>query len=355
MSETTTAVPALPELSAEELSAYSLTRALAVAAYDLQGPSLEREVADAFSAAMRGVPTRGVPVPLAALNTGTATAGGNAVFEGAGPLIEELRPRSVLASLGATLITDLQLPFGMPRVDSTEEAIFVPETPGAPHDDDDAKFGKVQFEPHTAYTALPMTRKWLTTSSLQLDRELRALMARRVMASWDRVSLTGDGVLEPLGLLDMAGLAIVEIGTNGGVPTWGHVLALEESASDADADPLGPAGYLTTSGLRRVLKQTEKAPGSGMIWSGNFMNGAPAVASTRVPNDLTKGTGADLHALLFGIWSELVIALSPVLDVVVDPVSRLKQGLLEVSVYSIGDVQVRHLDAFAAIKDAALS
>ncbi|HEY8535545.1 MAG TPA: phage major capsid protein, partial [Vicinamibacterales bacterium] len=133
------------------------------------------------------------------------------------------------------------------------------------------------------------------------------------------------------------------------------VLALEEAVGLADAEELGPRAYLTTPELRRVLKQTERAAGAGYVWERDEVNGYPAFASRHVPSNLTKGIDTNLHAILFGVWSELMLCTAGVAEIVVDGVTRAKRGLVEVIVYSYGDIGLRHPQAFAVIKDAKLS
>ena len=87
----------------------------------------------------------------------------------------------------------------------------------------------------------------------------------------------------------------------------------------------------------------------------NSLNGYNALVTNCVPSNLTKGTGSNLSAILFGKWDELLIAHWGVLDIVVDPYTNSKSGIITVTLFQDVDVGVRYPAAFAVIKDAATS
>jgi hypothetical protein len=123
------------------------------------------------------------------------------------------------------------------------------------------------------------------------------------------------------------------------------------------------AGYLTTPGVRGALKTTEKANNTGMfvyqdgatVGEGT-MNGYRSLVSTLVPSDLTKGTGTNLHAILFSCdWSELLIGQWAGIDLVVDPYTSAKNALVTLVINSWWDIAVRHAASFSAVLDADLT
>ena len=84
---------------------------------------------------------------------------------------------------------------------------------------------------------------------------------------------------------------------------------------------------------------------------GNELNGYPVSISNLVPNDLTKGTGTSLNAGIFGDWSQVMIGEWGFYDMVVDNISRKKEGLIEITVNSFLDILIKHGEAFAVVKD----
>ena len=88
------------------------------------------------------------------------------------------------------------------------------------------------------------------------------------------------------------------------------------------------------------------------IWDGGEMNGYRAEVSNVVPKTLTKGASTTCHAILFGVWSQLYLGYWGAYELVVDPYSKKKQGLIEVTSHQIVGVAVRHPESFSAIQDA---
>lgn len=179
----------------------------------------------------------------------------------------------------------------------------------------------------------------------------------------DRAIINGSGQgAEPLGILGQQGLTIVELGAQGGAPTWAKIVALESAVSIENAD-MGALAYLTNSKTRGKLKTTEKFAGTNgqAIWpdvplSDNLgiLNGYKAGVSNQVPSDLTKGTtGTALSAILFGNWADVMIGRwGGVADLLVDPYSQSKKGNTIVTAFSDVDVALRNIESFAAIIDA---
>ncbi|MEZ7686630.1 phage major capsid protein, partial [Neisseria flavescens] len=55
--------------------------------------------------------------------------------------------------------------------------------------------------------------------------------------------------------------------------------------------------------------------------------------------------------LIFGNWSDLMIAHWGVLDVIVDPYTKSTAGAVRITTLQDVDIAVRHVESFAAIKD----
>jgi len=74
-----------------------------------------------------------------------------------------------------------------------------------------------------------------------------------------------------------------------------------------------------------------------------------------VPNDLTKGTGTALNAVLFGHFPALYLANWGGLDIVVDPYHLADTATVRIVVNSWWDVGLRYAEHFAAIQDFDLT
>jgi hypothetical protein len=80
-------------------------------------------------------------------------------------------------------------------------------------------------------------------------------------------------------------------------------------------------------------------------------------STTLVPSNLTKGTGTNLSALIFGSWSELLIGIwgGDGVDLLVNPFdsTAYPKGNVRVRAMITCDIEVRHAQSFAAITDCA--
>jgi HK97 family phage major capsid protein len=338
---------------------YSIGRLLASAVnHDPAAAAYERSVSDALSDSLttehgRQVSDRhGVFVPMAALNTGTATAGGNLVFERDGGFVGALRPRMQLARLGASITTGDAPPLRVTTQDSEATFVWVADNPGSDMALSEATFGESILTLRTGASTVAVSRQLLRQATPSMERIVRRDLEAIAGAGIERAAINGSGVApEPTGLLQTAGIQTVPIGANGGAPTYAHIVQLEELVADADAD-LQALGFYTTPTMRRKLRQTEKAAGSGVVWGDNGLLGYTSATSTLVPSDLDKGTTVDAcHAILYGDWSRLHVALYA-LEILVDPVSRAREGLVELTLFAHVGVGVSHPSAFAVITDA---
>jgi HK97 family phage major capsid protein len=86
--------------------------------------------------------------------------------------------------------------------------------------------------------------------------------------------------------------------------------------------------------------------GEGMV------NGYRAVVSNQVPSNLTKGTGTNLSAIIFGNWNDLIVGQWGTLDLMVDPYNQSTSGTVRVVALQDVDIAVRHPESFSAMVDA---
>jgi HK97 family phage major capsid protein len=358
------------EMSEKEQRAYSINRAILAAADRTQGDApkvddgFEREVSEHIRERMpKDYKSRGgFFAPMAVLNTGTATAGGNTVFTQEGEFIDMLRARMKVAELGATILTGLEGgTLAFPKQTGAGSWTWVAENPGSDVALSDATVGQVLLAPKAGQSATSYTRQLLAQSSISVENFVRSDMSLAAALGIDLAAIEGNPSVDanaPRGILYTAGIGDVEGGANGAAPTYAHAVDLETAIAIDNAD-IGSMAYLSTPGVRGKLKKTEQFTSGEAVWTGGRegeVNGYPAHISTQVPSDLDKGTStAVCHAIIFGVWSQLLIGYWGAMEVVVDPYTKKRQGLIEVSNFQIAGVAVRHAEAFAAMKDALVS
>lgn len=356
---------------------YSLGRAILHRAGLWSGPcpeavahrQLERDVPDQVGRDIRGffVPDSLDPNwydatvdERAVLSTKATNAGAELVFESDGPLVAAVRARSVAARLGATFLTGLRNKIGIVRINNQVQLAWEAEDPGTDTSESTPTTGRETLEPHTLRTFIPVTRQLVQQAAESMDAELllRAHIGERVAATIDRAAFSGTGADDPTGLLNRGDISEVAIGVDGGAPTWATIVDLEHTASDADGDvDPATAAFAATSGVRKKLRTTEKAAGSGFVWEDDRVAGYPGAVSSALPSTLTKGTGTDLHAIAFAAgWSQLVVARwGPGLELIVDPYTQVKRGIIEIVAVAYVDIGVLRPESFALVVDADVS
>lgn len=355
--------PSPQALTPDELKGFSLARALRAAA-GMEDGCLEEEISQELR--RRGFGSEkygdGLIIPFGALtrqlNSVTPGEGAEGVFARATSFVDLIRARSVTASLGATVLPDLREDFSIVRQAGSAGATWLPELPGSDAADSELSLSRTSVSPLTLMTTTSVTMQLLRASAL--NERVEAVVERDIATAfaneWDRSALGGDGAANnPLGLLNRTGLQVHSLGANGAAPSWSDVVELEALVAEVSSDiEDGSLGYATTPTARKFLKQTERFAGAGPIWDGRTMNGHPAVASKNVPEDLSKGAGSNLHAVIFGRWSELLIGLWGVVEVIADPYRLGKQGIVEMTGFMMVNVGFRHEESFAAILDAVV-
>ena len=74
--------------------------------------------------------------------------------------------------------------------------------------------------------------------------------------------------------------------------------------------------------------------------------------SNNFPSNLTKGTGSNLSAVIYGNFADLLIGLYGTVEILVDPYTDFAEGTTGVRALQTIDIAVRHAESFAAMKDA---
>lgn len=287
----------------------------------------------------------------------TTTLGGHTVQTSVGPLIPLLRPRLQLENMGAQFLTDLQGNLTLPRNDANGSATWEGETDA--NAEETITLDAVSLAPERLGGYKDFSKQLLFQSSESIDRMVIDSLALNNRIALDLAGINGAGSGNvPTGILNVSGIGSVVGGTNGAVPDWADIVGLETAVAVDNAD-LGTLGYLTTPGIRGVLKSTFKAANTGLpIWEAGMMplNGYRAEVSTQVPSDLDKGTSTGVcHAIIFGNFADAIFAQWGPLDIVVDEYTQATAGSIRVVVNGWYDFAVRHPESFAAMVDALLS
>lgn len=289
------------------------------------------------------------------LVVGTASAGGNLVGTDImpGSFIEVLRASNpVLAD--ATILAGLNGSIAIPRHSAATTAYWVAEsgapTEGAP------TFDQVTMSPKTVGAYLDISRKLMLQSSVDMeDFSFMDLAVQLGLAMGDS-AIEGGGSNQPVGILGTAGIGDVAGGTNGLAPTWAHVSNIKKEVAKDNALMGRPKWYINSDTVAK-LEQTERSSSTGYFIldpdrGSHTMAGYGYTETNLVPNDLTKGSGTALSAIIFGNFADLLIGLWGGLDFIVDQSTGSTSGTLRIVAFQSADVAVRHAQSFSAMKDA---
>lgn len=363
-SDTTTATRAsmaAPSLAARE-KPYSLVRAIAAqAAGDWSQAGFEREVAQEMHR-RRGRAASGFYVPTAALVRSegralltTANAGSLIGTDHMGDrFVESLKPQVRVLELGATMLSGLVEDASIPRMTNGTAAQWIAEDEAA--QESDPTFDAVTLKLKQLSANARLSRRQLKQSLPALDQILIQDMRDQIAIALDRAAIVGTGTgNQPRGILNVAGIHSRAMGANGGAITWAAITALAAlvKGANAAADSLG---WLTNHRVEGAMQSTPRvAATETMILSPDEAD--PVIARHRarfsgnVPANLTKGTGTNLSALIFGNWSDLLIGQWGGVDVIVDDATEAHKGNVRIAAHSEWDIAVRHAEAFGAITD----
>lgn len=352
------------DLNEKEQRQYSVCRAiLAHANKDWGAAGFEREISEEIEKKLPQTYQRHggffMPTKLGqrtALAAGTANAAADVVFTQPAAFIALLRKAMKVRQLGATVLSGLNGPVAFPRQTGAGSVQWLGESGQVT--ESNLTTDQVALAPKTIRARQSFTKQLLAQGVLDVENMVRSDLANILALGIDLAAINGSGAAsnEPTGILNTAGIGSVAIGADGGAPTYSSIVDLETEIAIDDAD-IDAMAYLTTPVMRGKLKKTEQfATTNGQpVWTGGKegeMNGYAAHVSNQVPSNLTKGTSTDCHAILFGVWSQLVLGEWGVLELQADPFTRGDYGEIVVRAFQMVGIAVRHPEAFAAIKDA---
>lgn len=273
--------------------------------------------------------------------------------------IELMRNKAVVQRAGARVLSDMVGTFGLPKQSAAATAAWVAE--GAAPGGSAQTIGQVTFSPKTIAAYTDITRRFVKQTSIDAEAFVREDLSRVIALGLDLAAINGAGsATEPQGLLQNTSVPTVALGANGAAPTWDAIVELETQVANANADADAMA-YIGNAKVRGKLKRTlvDSNVLGVFIWGFNVLgqrvsdqvNGYPAFVSNQVPSNLTKGSGTNLSAALFGNFADLIIPMWGPLDILVDPYTGSSAGTVRIVVMQDADVKPRHAESFAKIVD----
>ena len=231
----------------------------------------------------------------------------------------------------------------------------------------DPTFAQIALNPHDLGTAVDISRRLLLQANPAVDALLRDDIAVAIANTADQGAINGSGAAgQPTGLLNMANINVQAGGANGAALTWANVTYLPQLVGAANRMLAGaPIAFVANwQAFAHALRTPKVANYPTMIaeyaenqdpdqgTDSGRMLGFPLHTSQNVPSNLTKGTGTNLSALIFGNFGDLLVGTwGPALDMLVDPYTFSNTGAIRIRAFTTLDINARYQTAFATIKD----
>lgn len=272
------------------------------------------------------------------LTVGTATAGGYTVGTQNQGFIELLRNNTVLYAMGARRLGGLTDNVTIPRQASGATPYWL-ATEATAITESQMVLGQIALTPKTVGAYTEISRQLTLQSNPAIEGLVMVDLAAQVGIDIDAKGINGSGSSgQPTGLLGTSGIGSV----TGGSLALAGVIEFQSDVFGANAN-LASAGYLTTGAVAGALMARVRiaSTDSVTLWQGALesgrMEGKLAMASNQVP----------AATIIFGDFSEIVIAEWGVLEVDVNPFANFQAGIIGVRAISSIDVAVRQPGAFS--------
>ncbi len=360
----------------KETRKYSLGRMVkAQATGDWREAGLEREINDEITRQV-GRSAEGVYVPDFAwqqrgpLSTAaTGGSGAEVVFDDFVPtehrgdmFIEALRARQVLGGLGTTYLSGLTGRIKMPKLATGANAAFVEEL--ADVGDGAGTDGGVTLQPRTMGAFVEMSRLLVMESVPAIEQIIRNDLLASAADRTEFYAINGSGSGgQPTGILNTSGINNLDIssGTDVDALTWADIIALVKLVEeDNGIVNSAAAGFLSHPAVKAKLASTAKVSSTDSVqildapWTELY--GQPIEFTSNVPTTLDPGDGGnDASALIYGDFSQLMIAQFGAPSILIDPYSNSKSGTIRMVLHAELDVGVRNAVSFAKTDEVSIA
>jgi HK97 family phage major capsid protein len=343
------------DLTERERLAYSISRAILKA--ETGESCFELEVSREIDRKLDpSVPRHGgifVPsfmITRSGLDSKTTNKGAELMFTEPGSLVESLRAKAWVLRLGATFLAGLKLNVGFPKLSLGVASQWLSENAGVDVGAGSETFAadQVLLKPSQLVSpSIAVSYQLLRQATPAVDQIITNDISAGNALAIDKAALHGSGVPpEPLGLY-AAAAGVTSVAMAGAV-TRAKLADLEYTVANANGD-IGPMGFITTPGVRKNARNIEVFTGNGgALWIGDNENGRmldyPAAATNQVSK--TLGAGSE-HGIIYGAWSNLIVAEFGAMEIVLDPFTSKKQGMLELNSFLLAAIAIKHSESFA--------
>ena len=334
---------AMPNINTGSNQTFSLSRLIrAEINNDYSQAGYEREVCQEEKKNYIGTP-RGLIVPQEALLTRTSMLSSGDIAGAIGTqllaskYIDIARATSSVMNAGATMIPGLNSNIAIPKNNSDVSATFIAE--GSAITESDIDVDTITLTPKLCAGTASFSKQVLQTTSPKVDELVQEGLQLQIMNRIDDSALNGNGSApNPTGVANTTG---INTKVTAGNSTMTHAESLEIIASVA-SNNLDTSGgvFLLHPNDAATIGSTSKDSGSGtFVYENGLIAGKRVIETTHA----TEGTA------FFGIFRHLMIGMFGGLDIVIDPYSSSRSGIVHITATQLTDVAVAYEKAFSKI------
>ena len=232
-----------------------------------------------------------------------------------------------------------------------------------------AQFGKITLSPKEVGVTVGYGRKLFRQSDPSIDNILMRQASMGIAIAVDSAIWKGSGTNnQPRGIKETAnvqnmnayraGTAAFKSAT-GAELNWPALVNFETLLANENLDT-SSMRYIVNSATVGKLKTTEKASGYPVyLIEGGMINGYPFIRSNQLARNLRSGSASsgvmNTSEMAAGIMSEALLAQWGGLELVVDPYTSSKQGVVNLVWHRSVDVGVLRPNAFVFIERGVLT
>lgn len=273
------------------------------------------------------------------LSAGIASAGGFLVPTKNVSFIEILRNRSVTFKLGVQRMPGQTQQVTIPKQSGAATYYWL-STEATATTESNQTFGQVALTPKTVGAYTEVSRQLLLQSNPSAEAITMNDLAGLLGVAVDAGVINGSGANgEPLGILSTSGIGSV----TGTSLAYAGLVEFQSDVAAANAIVNeNTLGYVTTPTVAGLLKSRQRFTGTDSpLWRGSIhrgeIEGVQALSTLQMPT----------ATLLYGDFSQVVVAEWGNLAIEVNPFADFKTGIIGVRGLWSVDVAIRHAESFS--------
>lgn len=252
-----------------------------------------------------------------------------------GSFIELLRANTVVGRAGARMLSGLKGNIEIPKQSGASTAYLV-GSESTEITESNLTIGQLSLSPKTVGAYSEVSRLLQMQSDPSVDMLIMEDLAKQIALKIDYLALAGNGAGGPVGIINTSGIGSVT-GTS-----FTYAAAIEFQTDVATGNALVPGcAYITTPAKAGILKGKQRFSSTDTpIWQGNVLEGEIEGFRALTTTQISDG-------MIFGDFSQLIMAEWGILELAVDPTANFKAGISGIRAFQSFDVGVRNAAAFS--------